>query len=319
MKIKLSEIKPSPKAIRNTWEEEGLEELARSIKENGLIVPIKVRPVNGKYELVYGHRRVKALRRAGIDEAEAVVEAIDDISVLLQALIENVQREDMNPIDIAKTLFAIQEETGWSQKEMGRHGIMPAKSISRSMALLQESSKIQSIVESGVPIGHGGGKGVPLGKVTPSHVTEVRESGLDQSLREDVIEKAAREGLTANQTRRVADSLKVAESPKRKKHLLKTEFSPLVHDAGFHKDREKKYGQHDPMFDSNKPTSGQEWDKLPEVANILAYIRNWRDSVKEFRQATAIGKLAPEARQFLAHKLKPFVKELNAWIGEMEG
>ena len=68
-----------------------------------------------------------------------------------------------------------------------------------------------------------------------------------------------------------------------------------------------------------KPTQGQEWAELPEVINIIDMVKRWRENLIEFRQATSVGKLAPEARQFLAHKLKPFARELNDWITEMEG
>lgn len=317
MKIKLADIKPSPDALRKTWSEEGLEELAQSIKEHGLIVPIKVRQTNGKYELVYGHRRVKALRRAGIEETEAIVEGVNDAEALVQALIENVQREDMNPVDIAKALYAIQEETGWSQYEMGKKGIMSATTIKEHMALLRESQNIQQLVERGES-GYGGGTQTSPGKITRKHVTLVRESGLLQTEREEVLKKAAKEGLTSEQARRVADAVKISESEKRKKYLIDSEYSPLIHDAEFHKERDKKYGEHDPLLTRDKPTKGQEWAELPEVRNILASVHIWRESLVEFRKATALGKLAPEARQFLAHKLKPFVNELNAWIEEME-
>jgi ParB family chromosome partitioning protein len=312
MKIKLSDIKPSPGAVRKTWSEEGLEELAQSIKEHGLIVPIKVRPINGKFELVYGHRRVKALRRAGIEITEAIVEGIDDTKVIIQALIENVQREEMNPIDIAKALFQIQELTGWSQREIVRRGIMgSAPRISHIMALLHESTEIQKLVEKS--------DNQVISKITEKHVREVRDSGIEKPYRDAVIKKAAKEGLTSGQARRVADAVKISKSEKRKKYLVDTEYSPLIHDAEFHKERTEKYGAHDPLLTRDKPTKGQEWIELPEVRNILATVDIWRESLDEFQKATALGKLAPEAMQFLAHKLKPFATGLNAWIEEMGG
>ena len=69
MKIPLDLIAPSPTPVRTTWDEDKMNELAQSIKEQGVIVPVKVRPVNGHYELVYGHRRTEASRRAGTPSA----------------------------------------------------------------------------------------------------------------------------------------------------------------------------------------------------------------------------------------------------------
>ena len=105
-------IQPSPNPIRKTWDDDKMDELAQSIKEQGLIVPVKVRPTdNAHYEVVYGHRRVEACRRAGLDKVEAIIEGMDDTDTLIQALIENVQREDMNPIDKGKALVRLQEQT----------------------------------------------------------------------------------------------------------------------------------------------------------------------------------------------------------------
>ena len=77
MKIKLNDIKPSPEPIRSKWDEEAMEELKKSIAEQGLIVPIKVRRLDGEYEIVYGHRRVEAMRRLGWKECEAIVEGME--------------------------------------------------------------------------------------------------------------------------------------------------------------------------------------------------------------------------------------------------
>lgn len=320
MKIPLSKIKPSPRAVRKTWDEEALEQLAQSIKEHGLIVPIKVRPDgNGKYEIVYGHRRIKAMRRARIKETEAIVEGVDDTVALVQSLIENVQREDMSPIDQAKALFAIQEETGWSQADMARRGILPEKTISNYMSLLRESPRIQRIVERGAPVGRGGGIHASEGRVTPSHVIEARQSGLAKSEREAVIEKAAKEGLTAQQTRRVAEAVKAAKSERRKKYLLDSDYAPFIHDAEVTKQREEEYADHDPLLvKERKPSAQKDWAETPAVKEVIVTVKMWHDSLTAFKKATEIGKLAPEAKQFLAHKLKPFSRELNEWISELE-
>ncbi len=317
MKIQISEIRPSPKAIRTTWSEEGLEELAQSIKEHGLIVPIKVRPVNGKYEIVYGHRRIKAMRRAGLKETDAIVEGIDDTSVLVQALIENVQREDMNPIDVAKTLFAIQEETGWSQNEMARKGIMPAKSISKSMALLNESNRVQSLVQEGLPGGHGGGTFAPTGKVTPTHVEVVRESGLDSDYREDVIEKAAKEGLTAEQTRRVAETVKAAPSDQAKKKVLEWEYSPALHDPERVKARANEFGAHDPMYRESEPKADADWRDAPEVKVVIDSIRYVQNEIAP-NWIKSKQKMSPEARPFIARMIRSLADFLLKLAEELD-
>jgi ParB family chromosome partitioning protein len=317
MKIQLSDIKPSSLAIRKTWSEEGLEELAQSIKEHGLIVPIKVRPTNGKYELVYGHRRVKAMRRAGIQEAEAFVEGVNDTEVLVQALVENVQREDMSPIDISKTLFAIQEETGWSQKEMGRRGLMPEKTISNYMLLLQESPRVQKLIERGAPSGHGGGQFASKGKVTPAHVREVRESGVSETERVEIIEKAAKEGLTADQTRRIAETMKAAPGPQAKKKVLEWKYSPTLHDPELIKSRAKEYGAHDALYRGKTAKSDVDWRQAPEVKAVIDSIREIHKSVlPDWQKSTQ--KMSPEAKKFIARLVRNLSTDLDAWANKLE-
>lgn len=317
MKIKLNRIKPSPRAIRTTWSEEGLDELAQSIKENGLIVPIKVRPTAGKFEIVYGHRRVKAMRRAGYTEIEAIVEEVDDTQVLLEALIENVQHEDMEPIDIAKALFAIQEETGWSQIEMGNKGVLPSRTISRYMALLRENVKIQKLVTRFEPGGTSEER-KPKGKVTISHVDRVRESGLDPDYRTAIIEKAAKEGLTAEETRRVAESVKSAPSEEAKKKVLEWKYSPTLHDPERIKGRAEQYGEKDPIYKQPAKKAEADWREAPAVVALV-------DSIKEVRRKSlpawieSAKTLPPEAKRYIAHMAQNLANDLNEWVEELEG
>lgn len=307
MKIKLSDIKPSPLAIRKTWLEEGLEDLAQSIKEHGLIVPIKVRHSNGKYEIIYGHRRVKAMRRAGITETEAIVEDVDDTKILIQSLIENVQREEMPPIDIAKALFAIQEETGWSQKEMGRRGIMGESSIQHYMALLAESPEIQKMIVKAKDQGS-----TPTGTVTEHLVRLVRHSGLPPSEREAVIKKAAEEKLTAEQTRRVADTVKAAKSEERKKYLLETPFSPFQHEPELEKERPAKPAGRD-------RASEIDWNLQPDAGRILEKLSKWeKEDIPNMRSADELNKLNPEVGRFIARRIKRVENALTAWRWELE-
>jgi ParB/RepB/Spo0J family partition protein len=307
MKIKLSDIKPSPLAIRKTWLEEGLEELAQSIKEHGLIVPIKVRHSNGKYEIIYGHRRVKAMRRAGITETEAIVDEVDDTQVLIQSLIENVQREEMPPIDIAKALFAIQEETGWSQKEMGRRGIMGESSIQHYMALLAESPEIQKMIVKAKDQGS-----TPEGTVTEHLVRLVRHSGLPQSEREAVIKKAAEERLTAEQTRRVADTVKAAKSEERKKYLLETPYSPLKFEPELEKELPAKHLEAD-------RSSEIDWNLQPDAGRILEKLSMWeKEDIPNMRASKELDKLAPEVGQFIARRIKRVESALTSWRWELE-
>jgi len=209
MNIRLDLIKPSPRPVRTSWDEDKMNELAQSIKEQGVIVPIKVRPlypcteqeaidcgmesylgagagnlpivcsprspyhrgygqdiawmcyneektkvwedghwcsgdaVPIPFEIVYGHRRVEAARRAGLDEIPAIVEGIDDTDALVQALIENIQRENLDPLDEARSYRLIADECDSSMSEVAQIVGKPERVVYNIVALLDESPTVQ--------------------------------------------------------------------------------------------------------------------------------------------------------------------------------
>lgn len=148
-----------------------------------------------------GHRRAEACRRSGHTHIEAVVEGLDDPTALIQGLIENVVREDLGPLDTARALKILQDETGWSTRDMAAQGFMSRGQVSRLLSLLDESEEVQQLLvtPAGVTIGD------TSGAITERHVREARRSGLSETDRVTVLRKAAREGLTAAQTREGAD------------------------------------------------------------------------------------------------------------------
>jgi ParB family chromosome partitioning protein len=150
MKVKLRDIVPSARPVRLAKDTVKMEELTRSVKEQGMIAPIKVRPAGGRYEVVYGHRRVEAARRAGLEEIEALIEEMDDTRALVEALVENIQREDMKPLDTARALRMLMDETGWSQREVERRGIVSQARVSQLLALLEEPEEIQAVLDNPV-------------------------------------------------------------------------------------------------------------------------------------------------------------------------
>ncbi len=113
--IPLERIVPNPTQPRLTWNEETLNELAASIKEHGVLQPILVRPAGGdRYEIIAGERRWRASKLAGKDSVPAIVERFDDATALEIALIENLQREDLSPLDEAVIYKKMTDELGYS-------------------------------------------------------------------------------------------------------------------------------------------------------------------------------------------------------------
>lgn len=350
MKIQLSQIKPSPKPIRSTWDEDKMNELAQSIKEQGLIVPIKVRPANQiteyyanfvsrghsveeiadwcashfteweedddgnmwygdeQWEIVYGHRRAEAARRAGLAEIECIVEGVDDTNALIQALIENVQREDMKPEDTARTLKTIKLETGWSNYELEKRGVFDEERARELLIWLDE--KNQGI---DITLHAGQGDGV-------RQVLEIKRAlGDDIAAKKAVAEKSSKEGLTYQQTRKVAESIAVTQDPRQREALLNTPYSSFIHDPEINRERADKYGAYDPQSISKDKSTGDLWAMTTEVKMILDYLQTSRKMAEEAIKMDEMGKFAPEARSFVARKAAMMIEAWQKVIDKLEG
>src|SRR5438874_3705022 len=117
--IPLAEVRPNSHQPRRAFDEESLATLAASIRELGVLQPVLVRPVEeGAYELIAGERRWRAAKRAGLQTVPAIVRHADDAVSLEQALVENVQREDLNPLDEASAFQQLVEEFKLTHEEL---------------------------------------------------------------------------------------------------------------------------------------------------------------------------------------------------------
>src|SRR3990170_1635172 len=112
--IPIDKIQPNPSQPRMTWVEETLQELAASITEHGVLQPILVRPAGDGYEIIAGERRWRASKIAGRETVPAIIERFDDATALEIALIENLQREDLSPLDEASIYSKMTGELGYS-------------------------------------------------------------------------------------------------------------------------------------------------------------------------------------------------------------
>lgn len=148
VKIQLSDILRSPHQTRSILEDEGLRELAESIRDNGLLQPIKVRPIEQGYELVYGHRRVAAMRLLGWTRCEAIVEEVDDRGSLVQSLIENLQREDLDVLEEARSYKTLAER-GYTLREIAQLVKKPQGRISNRLSILRLPPEVQPLVMPG--------------------------------------------------------------------------------------------------------------------------------------------------------------------------
>lgn len=157
-KIAVSDITPNPKQPRNHFPEAQLDELAASIKVQGVLQPILVRPVggqNGKYEIIAGERRWRAARKAGLATVPVVVRNMNDQEVLIVALMENLQREDLNPMEEALGLYQLKEEFGLSQEDMADRLGKSRSAIANTIRLANLPGQAQDDVTNGrISAGH---------------------------------------------------------------------------------------------------------------------------------------------------------------------
>jgi ParB family transcriptional regulator, chromosome partitioning protein len=147
--IDVERITPSPFQPRRIFDEAKIEELAASIRSQGIIQPLVVRPTDGGYELIAGERRWRAALKAGLREVPVVVREASDHEALQLALIENLQREDLNPIEEASGYRRLQEEFQWSQDEMAEKVGKSRPAIANSLRLLSLPLEVQQEVASG--------------------------------------------------------------------------------------------------------------------------------------------------------------------------
>lgn len=144
--IKLDEIRSNPYQPRKTFNEETLRELATSIKEYGVVQPVIVKKSIKGYELIAGERRCKASRMAGLTEIPAIIKDFTDQEMMEIALIENIQREDLNPIDEAKSVMNIIKLRGMTQEEFAIKFGKSRSYITNLLGLLNLPDNIQTML-----------------------------------------------------------------------------------------------------------------------------------------------------------------------------
>ncbi len=147
--LPVESISPNPYQPRREFAEPALQELADSIKASGLLQPIVVRPVGSRHELIAGERRWRAVQRLGWKTVPAVVREVDDQAALTLALIENLQRDDLSPIDTALGYQQLMSEFGLPTGEVARLVGRDRSTVSNTLRLLKLPSDVQLLVQRG--------------------------------------------------------------------------------------------------------------------------------------------------------------------------
>jgi ParB family chromosome partitioning protein len=148
-KIRLKDIVPNPFQPRKQFKEESMEDLVSSIKQKGVIQPVILRPVDGGYELVAGERRYRAAQELEMEEVPAIIKEFTDVDSLEVSLIENIQREELTPIEEATAFQQLVSRFDYTLDKVGRMMGKKKSTISNSLRLLTLEEELQQMLEDG--------------------------------------------------------------------------------------------------------------------------------------------------------------------------
>lgn len=182
--IEIERIRPNPRQAREVWDEEGLRELAASIREHGLLQPVVVRPVGDGYEIVAGERRWRACRMLGWEKILALVRSYDDEQTAVALLVENLQRADLNPLEEAAAYRRLMEEFGLTQEEIARRVGKSRAAVGNTLRLLALPAGVVALLRRG--------------ELSAGHARALLSLG-DAGRQEELAQRVAAKGLSVRQ------------------------------------------------------------------------------------------------------------------------
>ncbi len=195
-KLDISQIMPCPYQPRKSFEEESLKDLTQSIKEKGILQPILVRPKGGAFEIVAGERRYRAAMEAGLDEVPVIKKSLSDAEAFEIALIENIMREDLSPIEEAKGFEKLIKEYHLTHEDISKSVGKSRSYISNTMRLLDLPLKVQHMVSDK--------------KISTGHARAL--IGLQNA--EELADKIVLKELSVRQTEDLISHIKEGKKPK---------------------------------------------------------------------------------------------------------
>ena len=200
--VDITKIQPNPNQPRTHFNETLLQELSESIRENGVLQPLLVRKKGQKYEIIAGERRYQASKLAGIEKLPVIIKDVDDQKMLELALIENLQRSDLNPIEEAKGYKQLLKESGMTQEALSKAVSKSRSAITNSLRLLDLPDEVQQFLFDG--------------KMTAGHARAILAVPFEDA-RIRLAQKVVNEGLSVRATENLAPLFSVGEEPKKPK------------------------------------------------------------------------------------------------------
>ena len=217
--LPISQVEPGLNQPRKRFDPEALAELADSIREHGIIQPLTVRRLSsGYYQIIAGERRWRAAKQAGLDEVPAVIIEADDRKVMEIGLIENLQREDLNPAEEARGYQVLMEEYGMTQEQVAQRMGKSRPAVTNALRLLNLPEDLMALVEEGkLSAGHARAL---LGAPTPALQRQGARAVLDK-------------GLSVRQTEALVKALQKEKKPKvRSEDMLAIYLADLEKNLG---------------------------------------------------------------------------------------
>jgi ParB family chromosome partitioning protein len=213
--IPITLIDPNPDQPRRAFPEASLQELAESIRAGGLVQPVLVRRTDARYQLVVGERRWRAARLAGLEAIPAVVRELNDREAVELALTENLLREDLNPLDVARAFDVLQQRYHLSQEEIaGRMGL-DRSTVTNTLRLLRLALPVQEMLSNG--------------EITHGHARALL--GLDsEGAQAQLARLIAKQGLSVRQVEAMV-AVRATEAAKRKPQVASAKFDPNIRAA----------------------------------------------------------------------------------------
>lgn len=198
-KLPIEDIVPNPNQPRIHFNETELRELSESIQEHGVLQPLLVRKHGNGYEIIAGERRYQASKLAGLEELPVIIKDVDDEQVLALALIENLQRSDLNPVEEAKGYRQLIDASGMTQEALSKAVSKSRSAITNSLRLLDLPEVVQQMIFEG--------------KLTAGHARAILAIPYEEA-RIKLAEKVVTEGLSVRATENLAPLFSAGETPK---------------------------------------------------------------------------------------------------------
>lgn len=198
-KLPIEKIVPNPNQPRTHFNETELRELSESIAEHGVLQPLLVRKKGSHYEIIAGERRYQASKMAGLDEVPVIIREVDDSEMMALALIENLQRSDLNPIEEAKGYRQLIDASGMTQEALSKAVSKSRSAITNSLRLLDLPDVAQQMLFDG--------------KLTAGHARAILAVPYEEA-RIKLAERVVKEGLSVRATENLAPLFSVSNEPK---------------------------------------------------------------------------------------------------------